>query len=196
MEYSARVRKAIARYEAEIEDFVTKRYPEILAHMPDRLKGLLHGRSMPSAKEIRHKYGAKMFVVPVPDVSDFRANLAADEVADIRRQAEESYNEMVKTAMMSVWKQFITVVTKIETRLSDPNYKVHDSLIGNLIDFCYELPKLNLMEDKDLDKMRDEAVKKLCKMPDELRKDKDARKKVAKEAKDLIAKMKDFMGEQ
>jgi hypothetical protein len=191
LDYSTRMREAMERYNQEVENFLD-RYPTIIANMPSRLKGLLDNKNMPTVTEVRMKFGARMGISPIPDATDFRVDLGEEEMMEIRKQSEETMREMASKAMGSVWKQLTDMVAKIEATLSDPDKKFKDSLLGNLIDLCIQLPKLNLVEDQNLEEVRKEAINKLCvlaKDMEELRKNKVERKAAAKTAKELMEKM-------
>ena len=198
MTYAARMRKAQDDYNNVVDVFLKERYPAIVSALPERLKTLLDGRQMPKASEIRSKYGAKMHVFPVPNVEDFRVNLGKEEEEEIRAQVTNSIQEMSNRAMNSVWTQFLNVVEKLESTLKNPDRKFHDSLVGNLIDMCIQLKTNNLIDDENLESMRQEAIKTLCRPygsnVEALKKDKTVRKEAAKSARELIEKMKGYMG--
>lgn len=192
MEYSANMRKALQTYEDAVERFLT-RYPTIVADMPRRLKQMLDSKPMPSVSDLRSKFGAKMMIFPIPDAKDFRVDLAEDEIAEIRKETESAVQEMTNRAMGSVWKKMKDVVEKMETTLSDPDKKFKDSLVGNLIQLCIDLPHLNLTENEEMEQVRKEMIDKLCQLiPDTLRTDKAARKEAAKKAEDIKKKLEQY----
>lgn len=196
-DYSTAMRKAIQRYDKAIETFANDRYPDIIKNMPDRLKGLLNGQTMPSAKEIRARYNARHSMFPVPNSNDFRLQAGIDGEEDIRKEVERSMMEATKTTIKAVWEQFASIVGKVEETLSNPDKKMTDKMIDKLLDFCIKLPRLNLTEDKDLEDMRVEVVQRLRNLQADVindKKNEKERKDVAKAAKDCISKMKGFMG--
>ena len=189
MQYRKRMSEARSEYEEITNDFIS-RFPAICAQMPERLKGLLDKRKLPTVEELKYKFAVTLNVFPLPSMKDFRVGNNEEEKAEILKQAEESMQEASKRMMGNVWGQFSGLVGKIEERLSSPDKKFHDTLITNLIEFCIDLPKMNLTDDVELEDVRKEVIEKLCRMkPDTLRHDKAERKVAAKEAKKLVEKM-------
>lgn len=191
-DYRKIMAEAMAAYEVTTESFI-ERYPAIIANMPKRLQGLMDKKKMPTVEEIKYRFAVTLNVFPLPDMEDWRLGDSEEEQAQIRQEAESSMREAAKRMMGTVWERMTDLIEKIEERLSDPDKKFHDSLITNLIDFCVDLPKWNLTDDKELEKMRKEAIHKLCILkPDNLRNDKAERKVAAKTAKELAEKMKAY----
>lgn len=197
MEFRTDMRQAMAYYDEAKERFLSI-YPEIAKHAEasKRLGHLLDGKRMPTVEEVRDKFGIRIEVIPLPDTKDWRVvGLDDEEREKVVKEMEEAFAERTKKAMIPLWDKMTKLVEKIETTLSDPSKAVKDSLIGNLIDFCLELPKLNLVEDKNLEILRKEMISKLCTLGhnmDELRKDKGSRQEAAKKAKDVLEKIKGY----
>ncbi len=196
-DYCTAMRAAIQRYDKSVEAFANDRYPEIVKNMPERLKGLLNGQTMPSAKEIRTRYNARHSMFPVPNSNDFRLQAGVEGEEEIRKEVERSMMEATKTTVVAVWEKFAGIVGKVEETLSNPDKKMTDKMIDKLLDFCIKLPRLNLTEDKDLEEMRVEVVSRLRNLQADVvndKKNEKERKDAAKAAKDCITKMKGFMG--
>ena len=192
MKYRERMVKARSEYEKITNDFIS-RYPAICEKMPNRLKGLLDERKLPTVAELKQKFAVTLNVFPLPTMKDFRIGNSEEEKKEILKQAEDSMQEASKRMMGNVWGQLSGLVSKIVERLSTPDKKFHDTLITNLIEFCIDLPKMNLTDDVELENVRKEVIKKLCMLkPDNLRHDKAERKVAAKEAKMLVKKMSEY----
>ncbi len=194
LDYAQRMRKAMQSYNDFIDKWLDERYPEIIKNMPNRLKGLLDARPMPTAKELRVKFGAYHNMFPIPDMSDFRVQMDAEIQDEVREEMEQSFQSSMNKAMMCVWQQLHDTVEKVAETLKDPDKRFHDSMIGNLIDLCIKLPKMNFTEDENLKAIRKEVIDNLCRLkPESLREDKSIRKEAAKTAKELIGKMSAYM---
>lgn len=192
MEYRKRMSEAKSEYEQVTNSFIS-RFPKICERMPNRLKGLLDKHKLPTIGELKHKFAVTLNVFPLPTTTDFRIGNSAEEREEIKKQVEATMQEAASRMMGNVWGQLTQLVGKIEERLSSPDKKFHDTLITNLIDFCIDLPKWNLTDDEELEKIRKEVIAKLCVLkPDNLRQDKADRREAAKKAKELVKKMKAY----
>ena len=192
LDYKAAMREVTNDFEEAIRDFI-KEYPTIMAASQQRLGKLAQNKALPSVSTLKSKFGHHTDIFPLPVAADFRVDLSSDDLDDVKKQVEESINSVTTKAMTSVWDRLYELVGKIEGTLKEPKKIFRDSLISNLSDFCELLPKLNITDDTSLEEMRKEAVSKLAQLkPDNLRDDKNDRKKAAKQAKDFLAKMKEY----
>jgi len=192
MKYSEAMRKAKTDYEEAVNEFL-KGYPDIIEHAHERLGNLLKGKTFPSAAEIKHKFGVIQEIYPLPDSSDFRVDLAGEDVKEIRNQMKISIDTTIQKAMTDIWLRLAGLIEKVEQTLKQPKKVFRDSLINNLKDFCELIPKLNLTNDTQLESIRQETVKRLAQLkPDNLREGKQERKAAAKTAKEVLEKMKAY----
>jgi len=193
IKYSQVMRKVIAEYEEAVNDFLEE-YPTIIAESKKRLGKLIEGKKLPSTEEIRYRFAIQTDVLPIPSANDFRVNLNKDEVEDIRKQISNSIETMTQKAMTEVWEQLATLIEKVRKTLKQSDKKFKDSLINNLKDFCELIPKLNLIDDNNLESIRKLTIKRLTNLsPDNLRSNKRERKDAHKAAKEVLEKMNTFM---
>jgi hypothetical protein len=192
LDYKKAMREVTNEFDEAITDFI-KMYPKIIAQSQKRLGDLQRNKALPSAEQLRTKFGHHTDMFPLPVAVDFRLDLSSDDLEDVQKQVEESINSVTSKAMASVWERLHELVDKIEGTLKEPKKIFRNTLISNLSDFCQLLPKLNITDDSNLEAMRKEAVSKLAQLkPDDLRDDKAGRKKASKDAKDFLAKMKSY----
>jgi hypothetical protein len=149
----------------------------------------------PSGHEIAKKFRMDMAVFPVP-TNDFRCEIASDELGRIRADVERRVEDAGKQAMLEVWQRLYDRVAKMSEKLNDPSSIFRDTLVENAREICAILPRLNFMDDPNLETMRQEVEAKLTGFhPDTLRHDLDVRRQAATDATDIINKMKAFMGD-
>lgn len=190
MMYTQQMRKVIAEHEKAVASFL-KEYPNIVKRAKNRLGDLLEGKNLPSVAEVARKFRIIQDVLPIPDAGDFRCELSDDQASEIRDKVTRSISNMTEKAMASVWEQFTTLVDKIETTMKQPKKVFRDSLISNLKDFCELIPKMNLINDNELEALRKEALDKLAELkPIDLRESGKDRKQAQKSAKEIIEKIK------
>ncbi len=192
MRYSEEMRKAISEYDEAVNDFL-KEYLTIVAQAEKRLGKLLEGKQFPSASEIKYKFAVHQDILPIPQASDFRCQLNADEVIDIRKNIATSIETMAEKAMSTLWERFTILVDKVEKTMKKPKKIFRDSLISNLKDFCELIPKMNLTNDNNLEELRREVAEKLAQLKLlDLRESKRDRRKAHKSAKKIMEKIKGY----
>lgn len=193
LDYKAAMRVVTNNFDEAVSDFI-KEYPAIMAASQKRLGQLSQNKSLPSASTLKTKFGHHTDVFALPSQPDFRFNdLSSDDLNDLNDQANKSITNITTKAMSSVWERLHELVDKIEGTLKQPKKIFRDTLITNLTDFCELLPKMNITDDSNLEAMRKEAVSKLTQLkPGNLRDDKTKRRQASKDAKDFLAKMKDY----
>ncbi len=192
IKYTQAMREVKADFDKAVDEFL-KEYPTILANASKRLGSLLDNKKLPSAAEVKGKFGIHQQIYPLPDIADFRVDLSKEDVDTIRKQMKTSIDNTIEDAMSGIWQRLAELVGKVEETLGEPKKVFRDSLISNLEEFCELIPKLNLTNDSKLEAIRKDTVQKLAKLrPDNLREDKTERKAAHKAAKDVLKKMKDY----
>lgn len=178
-------------------------YPDLVENERSRLNGMFDPADYPSAAAIGRKFQWTCRYYDMPDVPDFRIDLADDaakaamEIA--RSEAKASLDDAMKNAMGDVWNRIRETVGKMSDRLGsyavDPatgkvSNPFRDSLVSNVTDLCDLLPKLNLTGDPAIDAMIAEMRVKLTSAhPDALRASDKLRDKVKADADAILSKL-------
>jgi hypothetical protein len=158
------------------------------------LGDLYDEKDYPSLEQVRAKFMIDLTMMPVP-TNDFRVEISEHEHARIQQEVEERVTQAGQQAMMEVWQRLFDKVSHITEKLSDHRAIFRDSMIENARELCELLPRLNFTDDPNLEAMRQEVEAKLARNhPDSLRNDPVLRKEKAEEAKDIMDRMKVFMG--
>jgi paraquat-inducible protein B len=194
LEYTKAMRKFREQYEAAVSNF-TKIYPQLVEDSKSRLGAMYNELDYPHVSEIGHKFTFDVYVTPVPMAADFRVGLQKSEVAKIQKDIEERVNNAVADAMKDLWNRLKVMIDKMVTKLSDTDAVFRDSLIDNIIELTNIIPRLNVTNDPNLEKIRKEVEEKLCSVsPEELRDNKEIRGKVADTAQSILDAMNSYMG--
>jgi hypothetical protein len=172
-------------------------YPRFVAERRVALNGLFNESDYPKASDIREKFQLTLTVLPFPDAEDFRADLDADTVADIRREIEATTSNVLGNAMRNTAQQIVDTVGHMATKLaaykdpSEPGKRgqfFFDSLVDNVRDLAELLPAFNLANDPKLTAITLRIQKELCaEDASVLRKNDDARLSVQKSADEIVA---------
>ena len=186
-------RKERAEFEALINRFVPE-YPKLVQDAQRFLGAAYKPADYPEAHEIADKFKMDMQIMQVP-TNDLRVDIADEELARIQDEVEARVKQAGQQAMQDVWQRLYDKVKHLADKLNDPKAVFRDSTVNHLVDLCELLPRLNVMEDPNLEAMRQEVESKLAGYnPDTLRADAKVRQTVATEADDIAAKMAAFMG--
>ena len=148
----------------------------------------------PTESEVGNKFKIDMAVFPVPS-TDFRCQIASDELSRIQQDVEARVADAQATAMKEVWTRLYDRVKHMAEKLADPKSIFRDTLVENLQEQCTMLSRLNFMDDPNLEALRQQVEGTLASHhPDALRNDPDLRRDTAAEAKAIMDKMSVFMG--
>lgn len=193
-EYTAAMIGLRDRFESASRDFC-KEYPEMRKAAKKALNGMYRDEDYPHDSAIAKKFGFEMAFMPFPDAADFRVKLGDEHVSMVRYQITQQVESATRVAMRDLWQRLYDAVTAMSDKLHDPDAIFRDSLVGNLINLCQLLPRLNFTHDKELEEMRHKVEGELARYgADALRQDKALRASVAQQAADIRKKMATYMG--
>lgn len=198
--FTEEMRKKISQIEVEDRRFLDS-YPQFVEDAKIRLNGLFNEADYPAIEKVTKKFAVSITTNPLPDSSNFPGNLQTI-VDDLSADLETRLNEIQAKAMADLWSRLYEAIERISTTLADETAIFRDSLIQNLIDLCALLPRLNLADDPDLERLRKEALDRLTRhTPEELRPKnakgewqeeavrKENRKQTAQDAKTILDSM-------
>jgi len=182
-----------AEYETLVNRFVPE-YPQLVQDAQRFLGSAYKPGDYPDPQEIAGKFNMDMQVMPVPN-NDFRVNIADEELERIHDEVEAKVKQAAQGAMQDVWQRLYDKVKHFAEKMDDPAAIFRDSTVNHLVELCELLPRLNVMDDPNLEAMRQEVEQKLAGYnPEVLRANMDTRQNVADEANDIAKRMSALMG--
>ncbi len=162
MQYTQAIREGISRINAMIQGLD---YQAILTRRKIRLNGTFNLADYPDEHDFKQTYSVSFQVTPLPstdqfgqleDVVDYEVALAE---ADLHSRMIEAHTE----AMKAVWQRVHDAVSRVHETLKDGSYqRIHDTLIGDIIDLANILPALNIERNPQLDRIAEELKRKLA----------------------------------
>lgn len=190
--FSDGIRKMRREYETLAREFI-REYPVLKEDARLLLNGMYKESDYPQPSEMMDKFSIVVETLPLPTASDFRVDLAKEEVDRIKKEIETRIENEFANANKDLWERLRVSVGNIVGRLSCPDSKFHDTLISNLTDLVNLIPNLNVTGDENL-----EAVRKRCEAltahtPETLRTDTAVRADVAFQAKEITEIMDAYM---
>ncbi|WP_460450321.1 DUF3150 domain-containing protein [Alsobacter sp. SYSU BS001988] len=201
-DYSNAMRRIKADFESAVDEFVLD-YARAVEAARIRLNGMFNAADYPPESEIRARFTFSTRILPVPDATDFRVDLADAQAADIRDAIEASAQEALEFAMADVRDRMLRTVGAMAEKLAA--YRpgtdreraegiFRDSLVENVRDLAAILPGMNLTNDPRLSAIADRIKTDLCAHDaDDLRESDRLRKETAKAAAAILADVQDFI---
>lgn len=193
LNFMTEFRREKSEWQSLVRDFVDN-YDDLKDNAKRFLNGLYNESDYPLRHEVVSKFNIDMAVFPVPS-SDFRVSIASEELTAIQKDVERRVAESQSKAMQDVWQRLYDRVKHMADKLADPKSIFRDSMIENAREICALLPRLNFMDDPNLEALRQEVEQGISNHhPDALRNDPDLRRDTAAEAQRIADAMRGFMG--
>lgn len=194
LQFMTDFRKEKGEWEYLVDQFVGN-YDQLRDDAKRILGGLYNDADYPSQSDLGRKFKIDMAIFPVP-ATDFRVSIASDELTRIQQDVERRVADAQATAMKEVWERLYERVKHMAEKLADPKAVFKNTMVENTKELCALLPRLNFMDDPNLEQLRQQVEDSLLKHPEALRNDPDLRRDTAAEAKQIMDKMSVFMGGQ
>ncbi len=192
LQFMTDFRKEKGEWQYLVNEFVGN-YDQLRLDAKRLLGSLYNDEDYPDESDVARKFKMDMAIFPVPN-TDFRVAIASDELTRIQEDVEKRIADAQTTAMKEVWDRLYDRVKHMAEKLADPKAIFRDTMVENTKELCALLPRLNFMDDPNLEQLRQQVEASLIKHPDALRNDPDLRRDTAAEAKAIMDKMSTFMG--
>lgn len=134
-------------------------YPRLVAEAQQHLGKLYKAEDYPPLDEVKLKFGFRKAVDPIPESGDFRLDVSAEDLEEVRQQYEAKFDERLAEAMRAPWERLHDVLTAMSKKLTDEDgvetkKRYHDSLVTNAQELCELLAKMNVTNDPKLEEAR------------------------------------------
>lgn len=147
------------QFERAVEEFIHD-YPQLVQDAQQHLGNLFKSEDYPSQEEVASKFGFRVVFSPVPDSGDFRLDLPAQELEQVKRDYDNAFNDRIADAMREPWERLHEMLTRMSEKLTEPEgdseikRRWHDTFVTNATDLCTMLTHLNLTKDPKLEAAR------------------------------------------
>jgi hypothetical protein len=162
MEYKKEANLRRDTFNQMVDEFVQD-YPALVQTAQNYLVGLWNPDDYPDADTVRGKFGFRLVFSPVPESGDFRLDLPAQELDEVKRGYEDSFKDRLADAMKEPWDRLHKVLVNISDRMTDSDgddgvkvrrFTANDTLITNAQSLCAMLTHLNVTNDPKLEAAR------------------------------------------
>lgn len=181
------------RFEQAVNEFIDTRYPSLIEQASFRMGELFKPQDYPAAHTLRRRFYVTLDVDAVTEAADFRVDMDATHVEMIRAQMTSALEQRMGRAMQDVWSRLMDAVSHFAAKM-EPGEVFRDSTVRNMEEIVDLLPALNIVEDADLERMRETIRSTIMGYdPNALRKNPEMRAQAATEAQQIMADMAGFM---
>ena len=195
MEYTKTIATLISDFEREVDAFCDPvYYNNAIQAASIELKDTFCHQDYPLPGQIRDHFTASIAYSPVPSAGDFRVDIQAEEIADLKAAWTIKEGDITRKCTEHLWTKLHNMMEHAQERLSDPKNVFHDTLPANIKDFTDILSKMNIGEDFDLDAIGKEAATIGGLEPQDLRDDPGLRRAAANTSQSVLDKIKKQMG--
>lgn len=154
-------KQTINKYETEFNDLCNQffdNYADLVQEAQANLNKLFDPNDYPPLDEVKLKFGFRRTVKPVPASGDFRLDVPAEDMDELRSEFEKQQQEKLAEAVREPWvrlhAQLVSISEKMTDADDDTKKRYHDSFISNPLELCALLTKLNITNDPRLEEAR------------------------------------------
>jgi len=147
------------KFERAVEEFVQD-YPVLVHNARQHLGNLFNPEDYPSQEEVASKFGFRVVFSPVPDSGDFRLDIPAQELEQMKQDYDEAFDNRLSDAMREPWERLHGMLSRMSEKLGKAieqegkGMRWHDTFMTNATDMCSMLTHLNLTKDPKLEAAR------------------------------------------
>jgi hypothetical protein len=180
-DYETQFNQAVAEF---LED-----YPTLVSAAAFQLGDLFSSDDYPDAHRLVDKFKFKYVFLPVPNAGDFRVEVGDAYRTELEEQYQNFYTQKLNDAMKDAWDRLHDCLGKMSEKLAGEEKQVfRDSLVGNAVDLCELLTKLNVTGDMRLENCRKKLESALLHVDAKsLREDDDLRLDVKSKVDDILS---------
>lgn len=193
MRFIQRHEELVGEFNATVLDFCKNLYPVEVQRAEFRMGTLFDRDDYPAPREVARRFHMSLDIDPVSQASDFRVGLSDSEVERIKGNIEQATVERMRKAMMTVWERLADVLGSFVERTKSGS-GIRIELTRNVQEIVELLPELNIANDPQLEEIRQLMETKLVGYEAaDLRKDDTVRAQAAKDADEIMDRMRGFM---
>jgi hypothetical protein len=158
MEYKQTMNNYEVQFSQLCSNFFVE-YPRLVAEAQQHLGTMYRAEDYPDLEDVRMKFGFRKAFDPIPESGDFRLDVSAQDLEEVKAGYEAKFDERLAEAMRTPWERLHTVLTSMSEKLKDEDgvdskKRYHDSLVTNAQDLVGLLDKMNITNDPKLEEAR------------------------------------------
>lgn len=183
----------VSQFNDTVEKFLAIDYGAARERAAFRMGELFDPNDYPSVFELQRRFYVNLDVDAVTEAGDFRVEMDDKHLAVLRKNIEQATHARLGRAMQDVWARLAETLSHFADKMSTDEI-FRDSTVRNLEEIVELLPEMNILNDANLEKIRQDIANNLVGYePKDLRKNEEVRSMAASEAKRIMDNMRGFM---
>ena len=192
LDYKQEANQRRNKFNQMVQEFLTD-YPMLVQTASNYLGGLFNAEDYPAPDEVATKFNYKLVFTPVPEAGDFRLDVPAQDMQELRDQYEHSFHDRLADAVREPWNRLHKLLTGMSSKLvevdGETKKRFHDTFITNAQDMCSMLTHLNINKDPELEQARRALENALLGVDiDDIKKDAQVRSDVKQRVDSILKK--------
>ena len=147
---------------ALVDDMLTTDYTWGITQMQLKLGTMFNADDYPSVTELRRKFKFDISYMPVPDVGDFRVDIAREAQKTLVAHYEKVYTDAIGGAMKDLWTRLYDILKVVSRQLSvdrdaegkEIKGRIFDGSLDTMRDLIGLLETCNLTNDPAMQRMQ------------------------------------------
>lgn len=165
LDYKRKIGELEQEFNAAVKIFCDK-YSSLIAAQAFKMGALFKRDEYPDVSQIAYKFNLSYTFSPVPDVGDWRVTADAGLRQELETQYAKVYEDRLGSMTKDLWNRLHGCLSHISDRLAEGDSEkrkiFRDSLLGNAVDLCGLLTKLNVTGDPQLESARKSLESAIC----------------------------------
>lgn len=206
-DYATQMTVARSRFEEAVAELV-RSFPRLQTQAKQLLGQMYRGDDYPKVSDLLSAHGIQIEFMPVPTAGDFRLEIDAGALTQIKADYEKHMRQHLEQAQADAWGRISSALTGLieacdrvdakvrhKQKTGEPTLAImRGAVVDNIADVVSKAPMLNVGQDANLTSIATEVGNKVGKLKiDGLRTDPKARADARKAAQDILKKMAAFM---
>lgn len=194
LEYMQEMNQYKRQFDAAVYK-ITAEYPQLRQDAQQMLGSMFDDTEYPTPEALVAKFGFNLDVMPLPAATDFRCTLDEAVVEQIQGEIEGRLQATAKNAITEAFRRCEELVNRYVDRLEQPDSVVRDSMVQQAHELADMIPKLNFINDPDLNDLAGRIKGSLCQhTTEQLRHVPTARRETYEAAKQISDDFANFFG--
>lgn len=158
MDYKTEANARRDRFNGLVDTMLNEYEHILVPKAMNSLGDLFDPNDYPPIHEVREKFGFRLVFSPVPESGDFRLDIPAQELDEMRKEYDANFVSRIDEAMRTPWEQLHKMLTSMSDKLTEvegeDKRRWHDTFLTNAQDMCSMLTHLNVTADPKLEDAR------------------------------------------
>ena len=159
LSYKAEMNSRESSFVAMVNRFIPN-YAAAKQTAMNYLGSMYREEDYPEVNDIASKYKWTLSVSPIPSSGHFCLDVPAEDLENVRKSCDDFVEQKVAEAMRKPWEDLHTMLTGMSGKLQEVDElngtpkRFHETFVTNALDLCKLLNHMNITNDPQLDKAR------------------------------------------